>query len=139
MIINATQALACLLPDMAPIAVRKPSGELAFMADYNRALDLCIAKQVCGNSRGMHGLRYLELIVPLEKLSRPEPVERSRGGMIGEDSRTTNRIGSEVSHDFPVCATFGALRHVSRLKSEELRRYPTSYIRLAYAECADPA
>lgn len=134
MIINAAQVIEHLRPE-AEVPVRHASGELAFRADYDRALELCRAQQVCGRCKG-RTLRYLELLVPMAELIRVDK-SRSRGGIVAEDSRTIEREGALISHDFGVCATYGPrLRYAGSLSAQRLLKMPAYQLRQAYSECA---
>ncbi len=89
-------------------------GDLAFIADPARILELCAKGQVCGNARGRK-LRYLELIVPLEEVARDfNPEKANSAGCVGEDSRTVRRgedlLANVYSHDVRRCGAYGGSR-----------------------------
>ncbi len=109
-----TREILDRLESIQSLEVRHSNGDLAFIADPSRILELCKLDQVCASARGRH-IRYLELIVPLSEVSQSHPhSERPSGGCVGEDSRTSRRgedlLANTYSHDVRRCGAYGGSR-----------------------------
>ncbi len=110
--LNSSQIIS-RLESISSLEVRHSSGDLAFIADSSRILDLCSKGQVCASARGRH-IRYLELLVPLSEVAQDNIVQRSHSGCVGEDSRTVRRgedlLANTYSHDVRRCGAYGGSR-----------------------------
>jgi len=125
MVIHSSKILSFLHPSREKICVRKPDGDLSFIADVSQIVTLSRLNAVAGiiNQRKSY-LDYVMLIVPESRARKLAGIATGSKPMQklprAEDSKTSYREGATYLLHMPHCAAFGPLIKNSRTGHLEL-------------------